>query len=223
MFDFDRVPLPDYTRKEDTINSVTHAIGVPLVLVYSFFYLQKLNYNPTTLQVVSITIYAVSMIVMFFGSAFYHGLRPSRLKKVARVMDHSNIFLTISGTLTLFNMFAVINYNKPLAIGLLAVVWVASIIGIVLTVVDQERFKKVQMAMYIGLGWTACIGAYPLLKYGDAATKHFFLMIFLGGVCFTIGAILYGVGKKVRYIHAVFHIFVVAGTLVQFFGIYQYI
>lgn len=223
MDNFDRVPLPDYTRFEDGVNSFTHALGVPLAFVLAVLFMKKLNYEMTGLQTAALIIYTVANIELYFGSAYYHGLKPSRLKKIARVLDHSNIFVMISGTLTAFYLVALTEYNVPLAIALTVIAWVLTILGIIFTVKDLHKFRKIQMAMYIVMGWSALIGLYPVVKYGGEAGKHLLLYILIGGLLDTVGAVLYGVGKKIRYIHAVFHVFILAATVVQFIGFYNYL
>jgi len=223
MFDFDAVPLPDYTRLEDTLNSVTHAVGVPLTMVFAFLLLRKVNYAPTVIQAVSLLIYSVAMVVLYFGSAYYHGLKPSHLKKVARVLDHSNIFIMIAGSLTGFFLIAVHDFWPVASIVATVIVWVVAVLGILFTFMDQDKFKKIQMVMYIVLGWSALVASYPLVKQGGDKGREFFRMIIIGGVLYMIGAALYSVGKKKRYFHTVFHVFILAGTCTQFVGIYNYI
>lgn len=220
MFDFDKVPLPDYSRLEDTVNSVTHALGVPVVIAAAVLSFLK-DGALAPLQAAAIVICAVSSGIMYFGSAFYHGLKPGKTKQIARVLDHSNIFLMIAGTLTAFYLLGVIQTQRTLAIALTVFSWVVSLIGILLTFMDLHKFRKVQMAMYICLGWTAIFGIFSLYKLGGDY-HSFVLLVFIGGLLYTLGAVLYGVGKKLRYVHAVFHIFVLAATVLQFFAIYKY-
>ena len=223
MFDFDNVPLPDYTRADDTVNSVTHAVGVPMTFVFDYFLLKKMNFAPTGIQIAALAVYTVSMIILYFGSAYYHGLKPSHRKKVARVLDHSNIFFMIAGTLTAFNLIAAINVNAALSVGVTVAMWVAAVIGIYFTFRDLHRFRKVQMFMYIIMGWSALITIIPMLTSGTEGGKKLVTYVFIGGLAYTVGAALYGVGKKIRYIHAVFHVFIVAGSVIQFFGFYNYL
>lgn len=221
MFDFKSVPLPDYTRFEDGINSVTHALGVPLTLVMTVLCFLKPGSEHTATKTAGLLLCAVATCIMYFGSAFYHGLRPSYTKRVARVLDHSNIFLMISGTLSAFYLLALIQVKPALAIGLCIGSWVVSLLGIFFTFMDLHKFRKIQMAMYLILGWSAVIGFYSVWKMGDAG-KSFVILVGIGGLLYSVGAILYGVGKKLRYIHAVFHVFILAATAIQLYAIYTY-
>ena len=222
MFDFRRVPLPDYSRFEDGVNSVTHAVGVPFAAASAVLLFKKFGADITPVQTACTLIYAISMFIVFFGSAYYHGLKPGYKKQVARVLDHSNIFLMISGTITAFSIFAVLPQSRALGIALPVVVWVASAVGIFLNFLDLDRFKKLQLIMYVLLGWSAVAGMFPIYKTGEAG-KTFVWTVLAGGLCFTVGALLYVVGKKHKYFHAVFHVFVLAGAVVMFAGMYRYI
>lgn len=221
MFDFRSVPLPDYTRIEDTINSVTHALGVPLSIFAIVLSAMKIRGGATAADIAGIVIYGGCMALLYFGSAFYHGLKPGFMKQVARVLDHSNVFLMIAGSLTAFYLLGVFDHDKKQAIIFCILSWVGALAGIFLTVMDQERFKKVQMVMYIFLGWLSLFSMKTI--YQSYETGKIIITLFVvGGVIYMLGAAVYGIGKKKRYVHAVFHIFVLAGTVIQFIGIYNY-
>lgn len=222
MFDFKSVPLPNYSRTEDIVNSVTHAAGIPFVIVAAVLLMTKSNMEITAKYTAQVLIYAVSMFIVFFGSAFYHGLKPGYVKQVSRVVDHSNIFFMISGMLTGFYCFAVAPVNKPLAVGMIAAAWVVTAVGVLLTFMNQEKFKWVQLISYVALGWSAIVGMVPVYKTG-AAGKTFVWTVLAGGIMFTLGAVLYVIGKKKRYFHAVFHVFILLGAITMFVGMYRYI
>ena len=222
MFDFKSVPIPPYTRKEDIINSVTHAVGVPFAIAAAVLLLKKNNAELDGKYTAQVLIYAVSMFIVFFGSAFYHGLKPGYAKQVSRVMDHSNIYLMISGTLTGFYSFAVSPLNRPLAVGMITGIWVIAAVGIFLTFMDQEKFKWIQLISYAGLGWSAIAGLVPVYRTGEAGETFVWTAV-VGGVFLSIGAVLYLIGKKKRYIHAVFHVFILVGAIIMFVAINNYI
>ena len=222
MFDFSKVPLPDYSRKEDIINSVSHAVGVPVCIAALIMCFIKLGSDITPLQIFTMLLCGACSIILYAGSAFYHGLKPGKLKKIARVLDHSNIFLMITGCMSVFFLMCYIDYNRTLAIIMFIVSWVLTLLGIFLTFMDQERFKKVQMVMYIFLGWLILIGAKTVWQSSDDG-KKFMIFVAVGGASYLIGAVLYGIGKKRPYVHCVFHIFVLMGTLFQFAGLYLYL
>lgn len=221
MFDFKKVPLPDYTRIEDVLNSVTHAIGVPLGITAVILAAVKIGNGATAADIAGIVIYGVCMVLLYFGSAFYHGLKPGFLKQIARVLDHSNVFLMIAGSLSAFYLLGVFEHNKTRALIFLVLSWVGALTGILLTFMDQERFKKVQMIMYIFLGWLALFSMKTIYDSYESG-KIIVALFVIGGVVYMLGAAVYGIGKKKRYVHALFHLFVLAGTAIQFVGIYNY-
>lgn len=222
MFDFSKVPLPEYSRKEDIINSVSHALGVPVCIAALIMCFIKIGADITPLQIFTLLLCGLCCVILYAGSAFYHGLKPSYLKRIARVLDHSNIFLMITGCMSVFFLMCYINYNRTLAIIMFAVSWVLTLLGIFLTFMNQEKFKKVQMIMYIFLGWLILIGAKTVWQASEEG-KKFMIFVAVGGVLYLIGAVLYGVGKKRPYVHFVFHLFVLGGTVCQFAGMYLYL
>ncbi len=221
MFDFRKVPLPDYTRLEDTINSATHAVGVPLSIFAIIISAMKIRGGATAADIAGIIIYGGCMALLYFGSAFYHGLKPGFLKQVARVLDHSNVFLMIAGSLTAFYLLGVFDHDRKQAVIFCILSWVGALSGILLTVMDQERFKKIQMVMYIFLGWLSLFSMKTIYDNYDAG-KIIIILFVAGGVVYLLGAAVYGIGKKKRFVHSIFHIFVLAGTVIQFVGIYNY-
>lgn len=221
MFDFSEVKLPDYTRLEDTLNSVTHAIGIPFSVFSVVMLFLKLGGTGSAMQKTAVVVYCLAMLILYAGSAVYHGLKPGIHKQIARVLDHANIFIMIAGTLTAFYLLGVMNYKPALAAALLAFSWLIAAVGIFLTFMNQEKFKKIQMVMYLLLGWTAVIGFKSVYDSGISG-RHAVMLVFIGGMAYTLGAVFYGIGKRHRYIHAVFHIFILAGTVLQFVGIYRH-
>lgn len=222
MFDFKKVPLPDYTRAEDILNSVTHALGIPLSIFAIIISAMKIREGATAAEILGIIIYGGSMALLYFGSAFYHGLKPGFVKQVARVLDHSNVFLMIAGSLTAFYLLGVFDHDRKQAVIFCILSWVGALSGILLTVMDQERFKKVQMIMYIFLGWLSIFSMKTI--YDNYTTGKIIILLFvIGGVVYMLGAAVYGIGKKKRFVHSLFHIFVLAGTVIQFIGIYNYL
>lgn len=222
MLKFKDVPLPDYTRVEDTANSVTHALGVPLSIMAIIISIDKLGQGVSPVKTAAVIVYGVCMLILYLGSAYYHGLKPGIVKQVARVLDHANVFLMIAGSLTAFFLLGIFDFDRTQAIILCSISWIVAITGIILTFINQEKFKKVQMAMYLLLGWFAVFGISTVYKSYPFG-KELVMLIFLGGVAYTVGAIFYGIGKSKRYAHTVFHLFILAGTALQFVGIYKYL
>lgn len=222
MFDLKKVPLPDYTRKEDIINCLTHVPGavffavatVPLVRM-------QLAHNQHGIQIFGALLYMMTTMIVFLGSAIYHGMKPSYAKRVARVVDHSNIYLMISGSITsmIISNYEILGSHHPGI--LLSVIWVCTVIGIVLTFMDLKRFNAPQIVMYVLMGWTSMFGMREIYRSSDMGRK-FAVMILVAGAIITAGSVVYFVGKKVRYCHAVFHVAVLTGAVIIYAATYWY-
>ncbi|MEI6580383.1 MAG: hemolysin III family protein, partial [Eubacteriales bacterium] len=165
----------------------------------------------------------LSMILLYSASAFYHGVKPGKLKKVLRVIDHCVIFLLIAGSLTPYALVSM-RPEHPLACWLaISIAWGSALFGIIGTSINHEKFKKVQMVLYVAVGWVLLLGIKSLLIVFSGEFRPGLILLLVGGGIYTIGAILYGVGKKLPYFHAIFHIFVLAGNIVQFISVYNYV
>lgn len=217
------VKLANYSKTEDTVNSVTHMLGVPLGITVLILCLKRSIEYGSNWMIVSSVIYGVSMILLYLGSALYHGVKPGKLKKVLRVIDHCLIFLLIAGSLTPYALVSM-RPEHPLACWLsIIIAWGAALFGITGTSINHEKFKKVQMVLYIGIGWILILGIKTLLAVFSGEYRMGLYLLLVGGGIYTVGAILYGVGKKLPYFHAVFHLFVLAGSVVQFLSVYDYV
>lgn len=213
--------LPDYTRGEEIFNMVSHIVGggvgvVALVLCVIVAALHKSVWG-----VVGSAVYGVSMILLYTMSSIYHGLSPKlTAKKVLQIMDHCSIFLLIAGTYTPIALTALREYSPKLGWTVFSVVWGLAVIGITLNAIDLKKYKVFSMICYLFMGWCIVFAAKPTyLAIGVSGVAF----LVAGGVAYTIGAVIYMLGKKKRYAHSVFHIFVVIGSILQFFSILFYI
>lgn len=220
MSKIDSVKLVDYSRKEDWINSITHIIGAVFALVVIFLCVFRGIECGRTDYIILSFIYGLTMLAVFTCSSVYHGLKPSRAKKLMRILDHSMINFMIVGSITPYMVLAVAKFKPQMAWVLLVSCWVAAIVAVVMTVVAFDKTKKLQMALYLIIGWSSFSTVFVL--WNNFTKSAIFLMI-AGGVAYTVGAILYGIGKKKKYIHAVFHIFIILGALIHFLGLYLYV
>lgn len=215
-----RTSLPDYTKGEEIANMVTHIIGgafaiaaIPLLVIMG-----AIHQNPWA--VVSGAIYGGTLLIMFTVSSIYHGLKPGKAKRVMRVIDHCDIYFLIAGTYTPILLVAIRPINPAVAWSIFGVEWALTAIAVTLNAIDLKRFEKISMVCYIGMGW--CVIAMLRLAI-QAMTLNGFLLLLFGGIAYTIGAVLYGIGKRVRYMHSVFHVFVLIGSILQFFAILFYV
>ncbi len=216
--------LPDYTRGEEIFNMVSHIVGGGLGVIVLCTCLIKAALAGDGYAIAGSIIYGLSMIILYTMSSIYHGLKPEMGKKVFQVLDHCTIFGLIAGTYTPIALSAIRPMNPWLGWGIFAVVWGVTALGVTLNAIDLKRYTVLSMILYIVLGW--CI-----IFTGDAAVqalgKGGMFWMLAGGVSYTIGAVFYGVaghGKKPRrYIHSVFHLFVVVGSILQYVGIILYV
>lgn len=206
-----------YTLGEEITNSITHGIGVIFgitILVLTIIIAAK---NKNTAGIVASCIYASSMIIMFLMSCLYHALSPNlKAKKVLRVIDHCDIYAFIAGSYTPFCISLIGGLEGWRLFG---IIWSCAILGIIINAINIEKFKKLSLALYLIMGWMIIISFNSL--YNAIQTPGLILLL-TGGIIYTIGAILYVVGHKVRYMHSVFHIFVLAGCILQSFSILFY-
>ena len=225
MVKYQRIPfrsqkMPDYTLGEEIFNMVSHIVGgafgvVALVLTVVFSALRG-----DVWSVVASAIYGGSMIALYTVSSVYHGLRVNMGKRVMQVIDHCTIFLLIGGTYTPVVLSAIRPYSPAWGWTLFGIVWGCAALGITFTAIDMKRYEKLAMALYLGIGWCVVLAIKPAIA---SVPMEGLLWILAGGVAYTIGAGLYAMGAKRRYMHSVFHLFVVAGSILQFFGIFFYV
>ena len=220
MSRLDSIKLVDYSRKEDWVNSITHIIGAAFALVVTVLCVARgVILNRVDYVLLSL-IYGITMLAVFVCSSVYHGLRPNNAKKVMRVVDHAMINFMIVGTITPYMVLAVAPLNPIMGWTLLIACWVAAITAVVITFTLFNKTKVIQMVLYMVIGWSSFMTVFVLWKH--FSKDAIFLMV-TGGIAYTIGAILYGIGRKKKYIHAVFHIFIILGAFLHFLGLYLYV
>lgn len=202
--------LPDYTRGEELFNMISHIVGGALGIAALVLCIIRSALRHNGYGLAGSIVFGLSMILLYTMSSIYHGLHDGMGKRVLQVLDHCTIYVLIAGTYTPLLLSAMRPIDPVSSWALLAVVWGLAAIAITLTAIDLHRFRVLSMALYIGMGWTI-VFRLPLLM--QAVGPVGFGLILAGGLCYTIGAILYGVGKKKRYMHSVFHLFVIAGSM----------
>ena len=216
---FEKVVLPVYSKTEEILNSVSHGVGALLGVVFLVLGLIKSTVANNTAGAI---VFGASTILLYSCSTLYHSLPKGNAKKAMRLLDHSAIFIMITGTATAINIISVYPHNKIFSVAVAAVSIILSVLGIVLTFIDQEKYMKVQMRLYIVVGVASGVMAIPIFKYNEVDPLEFFLIVF-GGIMYMIGMALYKVGKKKKYYHSVFHLFVIAGSCLHFWAIYNYL
>lgn len=212
--------LPNYTRGEEIFNMVTHIVGGAIAIAITVLCVIMGAHHHNAWAVVTAAIYGGAMIIMFTVSSVYHGLHENMGKQVMRVIDHCDIYFLIAGTYTPILLAALRPEYPVLAWVIFGIEWGSCIFACVLKSIDLDRFDRPTFVLYLTMGWAIIACVKPVI---EVITWKGFFWILMGGISFSLGAILYALGPKVRYFHSVFHIFVIVGCLLQFFGIVFYV
>lgn len=207
------IELPKYKLSEELINSISHGLGAALSIVAFILCIIKAN---SGLAIFSVFFYCISSFLLYLMSCLYHSLKRNNAKRVFRIIDHCSIYLLIAGTYT-----PVVLLVLPPVMGwtIFGIVWALAVLGIVLNAVDLKKFKIFSMTLYLVMGW--CI-IFSFKTLWNSMNHMGINLLLLGGIMYTIGAILYGIGKKKKYMHSVFHIFCVLASVCFFLAIYIY-
>lgn len=209
------IELPDYTLGEELVSGISHGAGAALSVVALVLCLVKAS-GHGGFSIVSSCIYACMSFIAYMMSCLYHSLARNRAKKVFRIFDHCSIFLLIAGSYTPFTLGPL---RGPIGWTLFGVVWGLAIVGIVFDSIDLEKFNKPALLVYLLMGWCIVV-AFPTLTKSVSAEG--IRLLLAGGVVFTVGAIIYAIGN-IRYMHSIWHFFVLGGSILQFFSIYLYV
>lgn len=215
------ISIPTYTKGEEIFNMTSHIVGGGIGVVATVLCVIFAALHHNVYGVVGSAIYGGTMIVLYTMSSIYHGLRPHlTAKKVFRVIDHCSVYLLIAGTYTPISLCNLREANASLGWTIFGIVWGVAALGITLNAIDLERFIYPSLACYLCLGWCV-LGAAKTTAIALGVGGVTFLL--LGGVAYSLGAVLYALGKKRKYIHSIFHIFVCLGSLFHFFCILFYV
>lgn len=204
--------LPDYTRGEEIMNMVSHIVGGGigiLVLVFGILFAAR---KRDAWAIVSVSLYGAMMVWLYTMSSVYHGLKPCRGKKVMQVLDHCTIYALIAGTYTPILLTAIRPLHPFLAWICFGLEWGLLALTVTLTAIDLRKYRVLSMICYIFMGWLII---FVLPQTIEAMTLPGFYWLLAGGIAYTVGAILYGIGSKKRWFHSIFHLFVVLGSILQ--------
>ena len=216
----DRI-LPVYSKGEEIFNMVSHIVGGAIGIAAIVLCCVIAASHGNAYGVVSGTIFGVTLIILYTMSSIYHGLNPNlKAKKVFQVIDHCSIFLLIAGTYTPFTLCTLREYDPVLAWTIFGIVWGMAILGITLNAIDIKKFKVFSMICYIVMGW--CIIVKIDVVINQLGIPGFVLLL-AGGICYTIGAIVYGLGKKRKWMHSIFHLLCVASSVLHLLCVLLYV
>ena len=205
------VKLVKYSESEERLNYVTHFAGAVLCLIGAVALIVKSVLTGRAQTVAACLIYGASMVTLYLSSGIYHAVKGEELKRLFRIMDHNTIFILIAGTYTPYTL---ITLNGTIGWLLFGAEWFFAILGIVLNTINLERFKVFSLVCYVAMGWAAVLAIKPLFSSLSAGTFAFLLA---GGIAYTVG--IYFFSKRKPYYHAIWHIFVLLGTLLQFISV----
>ena len=209
------IRIPDYTLGEEIFNAVSHGLGA--LLSPAALTLMALRAHGA-LPEIAVSLFGLAMIQLYTVSCVYHALsRDLKGKKVMRVIDHCNVYLLVLGT---YIPVALLGVGGTMGWVLLGMVLIFTVLGVVFTAVDVDRFQLVSVICHLLSGWSILIGIPGLLRTMGWSGLQWML---LGGVMYSVGAILYGLGKKKRYRHCVFHVFCLLGTFCHFWAVYSFL
>lgn len=198
---------------EEVANSITHGVGLLAALAALPLLLLPGGGPRDAWQIVGGAVFGATLVLLYFASTLYHALPPSRAKRVLRVIDHSAIYLLIAGTYTPFTLGAL---RGLWGWALLGIIWCLALLGIAAKCTVGFRFPRLSTVLYVAMGWLALIIAKPLI---DSVSSSGLAWLLAGGVCYTGGVIFYVTDGKVRFGHALWHMFVVAGSTCHFFAV----
>jgi hemolysin III len=210
-------PKKDYTLGEEIFNAVTHGVGALLAIAAIPLCVVRLVCDGAGMLLAAALIYSITMLVEYLMSTLYHALAAPRAKKVFKVLDHCGIYLYIAGTYTPFCLVTLIDNN---GIALCIFVWAVTLAGIVAEAFWVDRPRWISAVLYLLQGWAVIVCIPALWALLDPVG---FWLLVVGGLCYTIGAAFYVFTRKKKYMHSVFHLWVLAGSVFQFFSIYLFI
>lgn len=213
----EKITIPKYSLGEEITNAILHGVGALLSIAALVLCVVFSAIHGSAYAVVSSCIYGSTLIILYTMSCLYHSFKVNNAKRVFRIIDHCSIFLLIAGTYTPYTL---VSLNGALGWSMFGVIWGCAIIGIILNAIDLNKYKVLSMILYIAMGWAVIFTFKPLV---DAIDMSGIYLLLSGGIVYTIGAIFYGIGRRIKYMHSVFHCFVLAGSILHFFSILLYV
>ena len=213
----DKIDIPKYNICEELLSAISHGVGsllsiAALVLCVVFSVMHHNIY-----AVVSSVIYGSCSIILYTMSTLYHSLKVNNAKRVFRILDHDSIFLLIAGTYT---PYALVALPKKIGWVVFGIIWSCAILGITLNSIDLKKYGKLSRVLYIIMGWMIIFTFKTLVASIDIVGIYLML---IAGMLYTIGLIFYGIGKKKKYMHSIFHFFVLSASILFFFSIFLYV
>ncbi len=208
--------VKEYSLGEEIANSISHGIGASLGIAALAILVTIAAKAGDAWRVVSFSVYGTTLVFLFLASTFYHSFPWPRVKMIFKLLDHIAIYLLIAGTYTPFTL---VNLRGAWGWSLFGVIWGLAILGVLKTVLIKKRLKVFSLALYISMGWLIVIAAKPLLALLPVGGL---IWLGVGGLAYTIGVVFY-LWKRLPYNHAIWHVFVLGGSICHFFGVLFYV
>ena len=205
-----------YSIAEEVAHSITHGIGLLLSLAGLAILVVNSSYYGDAWHIVSSSVYGATLVLLYSASTLYHAITVPNVKKILQKVDHAAIYLLIAGTYTPFTL---VNLRGGWGWTLFGMVWSIAIAGMIMELIVQRRYKSISIGLYLGLGWLVMIAIGPVI---DNVAPGGIVLLLAGGLCYSLGVIFY-VWKSLLYHHAVWHLFVLAGSALHFFAVLLYV
>lgn len=212
-----KIKLPKYTLSEEIVNALSHGIAAAFSVCGLVLLIMRAK-NISTLALTSVILFGSTMIILYAMSCIYHALSPNIMgKRILRIIDHCNVFLLVLGTVIPISLIGIGGVQGWLFFGIVAFV---TTIGIFASCINIDKVQALEVVCHLINGWSVLFFAKQL---SNNAGMESVVLIILGGVMYTLGAILYGIGSKKKYVHCIFHFFCIFGTIFHFIAVYSYI
>ena len=208
--------IKSYSPIEEKININSHAVGFILSLIASVLLVTHASLHGNVWHVVSFSIFGASLIILYIASTFYHSAGKPELRSRLRIIDHASIYVLIAGTYTPFTL---VTLKGPIGWLIFVITWGMALTGIILKLFFTGKYKLISTLMYVFMGWVIIFAIKPLI---NNFPLEGLLWLIAGGMAYTIGAILYSM-KKIKFNHAIFHIFVFIGSFSHFVAVFFYV
>ncbi len=212
--------LPTYTKGEEIFNMVTHIVGGGVGVITLALCVLIAAWNQSVVGIVCGAIFGISMITLYTMSSIYHGLRPNTSKRVFQIIDHCTIYFLIAGTYTPFLLCALTKTRPVAAYITLVAVWGLAALAITLNAIDLSRYKVFSMICYVAIGWAII---FSIRGIYEALGPIGFALLLGGGCLYSGGIAFYALGKRKKYFHSIFHIFVLLGSITHALSVMFYV
>ncbi|MBS9774148.1 MAG: hemolysin III family protein [Tenacibaculum sp.] len=203
-----------YSKEEERLNVLSHGLGIVLSIIAFPFLVQRAFEFHTFWHKASFIIYGLSLIILYTASTLYHNSKKPKKRRILNIFDHCAIYILIAGS---YSPFCLVSLQSKLGWYMFVFVWLFALVGIILKLFFTGKYDRISTLMYILMGWQIVIFIKPLT---NSLTFEELFYLVLGGVFYTIGAVFYSV-EKIKFNHAIFHVFVLLGSLSHFISIFK--